>query len=196
MWCGLNKSYRVQWGKRGSCLYHHCVARGLKWGSSRWNFDPISFQAWDITTSGFRAAILCSGVQEDNRRSDLYHTCVAYCWKCGVSRWNFDSISFQAWDIATSGFRAAILFLRVYGYRKRYQHMLHCIGHHQKHGYSCWNFVDSPSVTKVMIVIANNNNARLGGQVGTFGFPPVSRRGKGLQSCVAHQKIPNWTAEE
>ena len=154
----------------------------FKMGGSRWNFDPISFQAWDITTSGFRAAILCSGVQEDNRRSDLYHTCVAYCWKCGVSRWNFDSISFQAWDIATSGFRAAILFLRVYGYRKRCRHLLHCIGHHQKHGYSFWNFVKRSSVTKVMIFMANNNSTWPGGQ----GVPLVFHLYPGEEKAYSH----------
>ena len=47
-----------------------------------------------------------------------------------------------------------------------------------------------------MIVLANNSNSRPGGQGGTSGFPPVSRCGEGVQSCVAHQKIPNWTAEE
>ena len=47
-----------------------------------------------------------------------------------------------------------------------------------------------------MIVLANNSNSRPGGQGGTSGFPPVSRCGEGLQSCVAYQKIPNWTAEE
>ena len=47
-----------------------------------------------------------------------------------------------------------------------------------------------------MIVLANNSNSRPGGQGGTSGFPPVSRCGEGVQSCVAYQKIPNWTAEE
>ena len=93
----------VQGDHMGSCLYHHCVGHGWKCGVSRWNFDPISFQAWVITTSGLREAILLLRVQGGNRRSCLHHHCVGRGWKCGVSRWNFDPISFQSWDITTSG---------------------------------------------------------------------------------------------
>jgi len=36
---------RLQGDHMESCLYHHCVGHGRKCGVSRWNFDPIPFQA-------------------------------------------------------------------------------------------------------------------------------------------------------